>query len=240
MRQRRVGHPARRAAVRRRPQGHRPRRRRSTTTTSRSSASRSTCAPSAGRSCCAELVARLRRRHRELRRRRARPARLRLRGAAAIRPDIVYVSNSRLRARGAVRRASSRWGPIAQAVCGLTVHARACPTCRRPAGATRTWTTPAATSWRWRSCRRCCHRNRTGEGQWIDMSCTEAGDHPQRPRAARLHRERPADAARRACPTATTASPPRWRRTASTAPRATTTGSRSPAATTPTGARSRA
>ena len=35
------------------------------------------------------------------------------------------------------------------------------------------------------------HRNRTGEGQWIDMGCTDAGV-VLRPRAARLHGERTA------------------------------------------------
>ena len=60
------------------------------------------------------------------------------------------------------------------------------------------------------------HRNRTGEGQWVDMSCIEAGITLARPGAARLHGQRPAAAPRRACPTRTAASSRRWRRTAST------------------------
>ena len=35
--------------------------------------------------------------------------------------------------------------------------------------------------------------HRTGEGQWVDMSCTEAGDHAGRSRPARLHGQRPPD-----------------------------------------------
>ena len=79
------------------------------------------------------------------------------------------------------------------------------------------------------------HRERTGEGQWVDMSCTEAGTHVHRARPPRLHRERPAAAPRRAARHQPQRLAARWRRTPSTRPRATTTGSRSPVATTPTG-----
>ena len=79
------------------------------------------------------------------------------------------------------------------------------------------------------------HRNRTGEGQWIDMSCTEAGTTLVGPdlldytvNGRPLRRDR-------ASPTPTTATRRRVRRTASTRRRATTTGSPSRAVTTTTG-----
>ena len=70
-----------------------------------------------------------------------------------IRPDIIYVSTCGFGQVGPYA-AFKTWGPIVQAVSGLT-FASGLPTTflasRRPAGATPTWTTPAATTWRWPS-----------------------------------------------------------------------------------------
>ena len=82
------------------------------------------------------------------------------------------------------------------------------------------------------------HRERTGEGQWVDLACTEAALDAARAGAARLHRERPLAAAATGQPNSNrNAVAARWRRTASIPAPARTTGWRSPAATTPTGAR---
>ena len=92
----------------------------------------------------------------------------------AIKPDIVYVSNSRLR-RTPARTRRSRRGARSCRPCPGSPSARACPTSRPRAGASRTWTTWAPTPWPSPSSPGSIHRNRTGEGQWIDMACTEAG-----------------------------------------------------------------
>ena len=63
--------------------------------------------------------------------------------------DIVYVSNCGFGHTGPYREFKS-WGPIAQAVSGSPIP-RAMRARTRPGGATPTWTTPAATTWRWRS-----------------------------------------------------------------------------------------
>ena len=63
-----------------------------------------------------------------------------------LRPDVVYVSNCGFGHTGPYQSFKS-WGPIAQAVSGLT-HTSGLPRRRsRPVGATPTWTTPVATSW---------------------------------------------------------------------------------------------
>ena len=90
----------------------------------------------------------------------------------AIRDDIVYVSNSGFGHTGPYRTFKS-WGPIAQAVSGLT-WSSGMPD-REPAGWGYSYMDHTggyvmaigllAALW---------HRRRTGEGQWVDMSCSEA------------------------------------------------------------------
>ena len=90
-----------------------------------------------------------------------------------LRPDIVYVSNCGFGQVGPYGRFKS-WGPIAQAVSGLT-FASGLPG-QPPAGWGYSYMDHtggyymamailAALFW----------RARTGEGQWVDLSCTEAG-----------------------------------------------------------------
>ena len=91
----------------------------------------------------------------------------------ALKPDIVYVSNCGFGQVGPYGAFKS-WGPVAQAVSGLTFQSGLAD--REPAGwgysymdHTGAYTMGIAllaALW---------HRQRTGEGQWIDMSCTEAG-----------------------------------------------------------------
>ena len=91
----------------------------------------------------------------------------------ALKPDIVYVSNCGFGQMGPYGAFKS-WGPIAQAVSGLTFQS-GLPG-QPPAGwgysymdhtgAYMMGIALLAALW---------HRKRTGVGQWIDMSCTEAG-----------------------------------------------------------------
>ena len=205
----------------------------STTTTSRSSASRSTCAPSAGE-LLAELVGvsdvvtenfaagvmeRLGFGYERLR---------------ELRPDIVYVSNCgfghdrpvpRVQDVGAdragVSRADLHVGPARPAArrLGLLVHGphrRLLHGHRDPAG---------------RSPPR-----RTGEGQWVDMACTEAGVTLNGPAVLDCDRQRPAACARDGVADTATAANRRAMAPHGIYPcRGDDAGSRSPAATTPTG-----
>jgi crotonobetainyl-CoA:carnitine CoA-transferase CaiB-like acyl-CoA transferase len=89
-----------------------------------------------------------------------------------LRPDIVYVSNCGFGQTGPYSRFKS-WGPIVQAVSGLT-WASGLPD-REPAGWGYSYMDHTggyvmaiallAALW---------HRRRTGEGQWVDLSCSEA------------------------------------------------------------------
>lgn len=90
-----------------------------------------------------------------------------------LRPDIVYVSNCGFGQQGPYGAYKS-WGPIAQAVCGLTFTS-GLPD-EQPAGWGYSYMDHtggyymaiailAALFW----------QARTGQGQWIDLSCTEAG-----------------------------------------------------------------
>lgn len=89
-----------------------------------------------------------------------------------LKPDIVYVSNSGFGHTGPYRTFKS-WGPIAQAVSGLS-WASGLPD-REPAGWGYSYMDHTggyvmaiallAALW---------HRRRTGEGQWVDLSCSEA------------------------------------------------------------------
>jgi len=91
----------------------------------------------------------------------------------AIRDDIVYVSNCGFGQTGPYRDFKS-WGPIAQAVSGLT-HSSGLAG-EPPAGWGYSYMDHTGGYYMaiailmalW-------HREQTGEGQWVDMSCTEAG-----------------------------------------------------------------
>ena len=90
-----------------------------------------------------------------------------------VRPDIIYVSNCGFGHTGPYRRYKT-WGPIAQAVCGLTFSAGLA---EQPSagfgfsymdhhgGTLMALAVLAALH----------HRDRTGEGQWVDMSTVEGG-----------------------------------------------------------------
>jgi crotonobetainyl-CoA:carnitine CoA-transferase CaiB-like acyl-CoA transferase len=90
----------------------------------------------------------------------------------AIKPDIIYVSNCGFGQTGPYREFKS-WGPIAQAVGGLTA------TSGLPD------MPPAGWGYSYMDhhggyfmavgiLAALCHREATGEGQWVDMSCSEA------------------------------------------------------------------
>lgn len=90
-----------------------------------------------------------------------------------IKPDIIYVSNCGFGHTGPYARYKT-WGPIVQALCGLTFSS-GLPD-RAPAG----W----GYSYMDHSggyvmaiaiLMALVHKERTGEGQWVDLSCTEAG-----------------------------------------------------------------
>ena len=90
-----------------------------------------------------------------------------------IKPDLIYVSNSGFGNDGPYAGFKT-FGPIVQAVCGLTF------------GVGRADGPPAGWGFSYMDhmgadlmalavLAGLAHRHRTGEGQWIDMSCTEAG-----------------------------------------------------------------
>ncbi len=91
----------------------------------------------------------------------------------SIREDIIYVSNCGFGQTGPYRDFKS-WGPIAQAVSGLT-HSSGLPG-QEPAGWGYSYMDHTGGYYGaiallmalW-------HREQTGEGQWVDLSCTEAG-----------------------------------------------------------------
>jgi len=90
-----------------------------------------------------------------------------------IRDDIVYVSNCGFGQTGPYRDFKS-WGPIAQAVSGVTHQSGLAG--QEPAGWGYSYMDHTGGYYMaiglmmalW-------HREQTGEGQWVDMSCTEAG-----------------------------------------------------------------
>jgi crotonobetainyl-CoA:carnitine CoA-transferase CaiB-like acyl-CoA transferase len=91
----------------------------------------------------------------------------------ALRSDIVYVSNSGFGYRGPYREFKS-WGPIVQAVCGLTFSS-GLPG-RDPAGWGYSYMDHQGANFMAIALLAALiHRGRTGEGQWVDMSCTDAG-----------------------------------------------------------------
>lgn len=90
----------------------------------------------------------------------------------AIRDDIVYVSNSGFGATGPYERFKS-WGPIAQAVSGLTFQSG------RPDMAPAGWgysfmDHTGAYYMAIATMMALLHRKRTGRGQWVDLACIEA------------------------------------------------------------------
>jgi crotonobetainyl-CoA:carnitine CoA-transferase CaiB-like acyl-CoA transferase len=90
-----------------------------------------------------------------------------------IKPDIVYVSNSGFGDSGPYSSFKT-WGPIVQAVCGLTFES-GLPD-QPPAGWGYSYMDHmGAYSMAVAILAGLVHRSRTGEGQWIDMACVEAG-----------------------------------------------------------------
>lgn len=91
----------------------------------------------------------------------------------AIRPDVVYVSNSGLGHRGPYSSFKT-WGPIVQAICGLSFTS-GLPD-MPPAGWGYSYMDHQGANMQALAILAgLVHRDRTGEGQWIDMSCTDAG-----------------------------------------------------------------
>lgn len=90
-----------------------------------------------------------------------------------IRPGIIYVSNCGFGFTGPYKEYKT-WGPIVQAVCGLTFSS-GLPD-MPPAGWGYSYMDHHGGNFMSVAILAALvHRNRTGEGQWIDMACTEAG-----------------------------------------------------------------
>jgi crotonobetainyl-CoA:carnitine CoA-transferase CaiB-like acyl-CoA transferase len=90
-----------------------------------------------------------------------------------IRPDVIYVSNCGFGADGPYVKFKT-WGPIVQAICGLTFTS-GLPD-REPAGWGYSYMDHTGGYYMAMAILMALyHRARTGEGQWVDMSCTEAG-----------------------------------------------------------------
>lgn len=91
----------------------------------------------------------------------------------AIREDIIYVSNCGFGHRGPYRDFKT-WGPIVQAVSGLTFSS-GLPD-QPPAGWGYSYMDHTGAFYMAIAILMALrHRNRTGEGQWVDLGCTEAG-----------------------------------------------------------------
>jgi crotonobetainyl-CoA:carnitine CoA-transferase CaiB-like acyl-CoA transferase len=90
-----------------------------------------------------------------------------------IRPDIIYVSNSGFGHSGPYRDFKT-WGPITQACCGLAFSTGLAG--HGPAGIGYSYMDHHGASFTVIAVLAALiHRLRTGEGQWIDISCTDAG-----------------------------------------------------------------
>ena len=90
-----------------------------------------------------------------------------------IKPDIVYVSNCGFGQTGPYREFKS-WGPIAQAVSGVTHQSGHAG--EAPAGWGYSYLDHTGGYYMAMAILMALiHRDRTGEGQWVDLSCTEAG-----------------------------------------------------------------
>jgi crotonobetainyl-CoA:carnitine CoA-transferase CaiB-like acyl-CoA transferase len=91
----------------------------------------------------------------------------------AIRPDIIYVSNCGFGHVGPYS-AFKTWGPIVQAICGLTFSS-GLPD-QPPAGWGYSYMDHTGGYYMVMAILLALlHRQRTGEGQWVDLACTEAG-----------------------------------------------------------------
>jgi len=90
-----------------------------------------------------------------------------------LRPDIVYVSNCGFGHSGPYRSFKT-WGPIVQALCGLTFTS-GLPE-EPPAGWGYSYMDHSGGfAMAIAILAALVHRERTGEGQWVDLACTEAG-----------------------------------------------------------------
>ena len=93
-------------------------------------------------------------------------------GLRAIRPDIIYVSNCGFGHSGPYRDFKT-WGPIVQAVSGLTFSS-GIPD-QPPAGWGYSYMDHTGAYFMAMAIMMALHhRNVTGEGQWVDLACTEA------------------------------------------------------------------
>ena len=91
----------------------------------------------------------------------------------ALKPDIVYVSNSGFGKTGPYRDYKT-WGPIVQAVSGLTWTSKLKD--QPPAGWGHSYMDHTGAYYMCIAILAALHhRNVSGEGQWVDMACTEAG-----------------------------------------------------------------
>ena len=91
----------------------------------------------------------------------------------SIRPDIIYVSNSGFGATGPYSSFKS-WGPIVQAQCGLTGMTGLAG--QPPAGIGYSYMDHHGAYFMAAAILAAVlHRSQSGEGQWIDMACIEAG-----------------------------------------------------------------
>ncbi len=91
----------------------------------------------------------------------------------ALKPDIIYVSNCGFGHSGPYVKFKT-WGPIVQAISGLTFSS-GLPD-QPPAGWGYSYMDHTGGYYMALSILMALHnRNRSGEGQWVDMSCTEAG-----------------------------------------------------------------
>jgi crotonobetainyl-CoA:carnitine CoA-transferase CaiB-like acyl-CoA transferase len=91
----------------------------------------------------------------------------------ALRPDVIYVSNCGFGATGPYWKFKT-WGPIVQAISGLTFTS-GLPE-REPAGWGFSYMDHTGGYYMAIAILMALHhRARTGEGQWVDMACTEAG-----------------------------------------------------------------
>jgi crotonobetainyl-CoA:carnitine CoA-transferase CaiB-like acyl-CoA transferase len=89
----------------------------------------------------------------------------------ALRPDIIYVSNCGFGQTGPYRSYKT-WGPIVQACAGLTFNSALAG--HEPAGWGYSYMDHMGANYMALAVLAAIiHRNRTGEGQWVDISCTE-------------------------------------------------------------------
>jgi len=91
----------------------------------------------------------------------------------ALRDDIIYVSNCGFGHRGPYREFRT-WGPIVQACCGLTFSS-GLPDMESAGWGFSYMDHHGGNIMAIAILAALVHRQNTGEGQWVDMSCTEAG-----------------------------------------------------------------